>query len=79
MNREQRIARADEIFAHVWGDEGKRNAWNALDDCISDLYSWAEEVESDPGPHRISNAKIANELRLLAERLTHLDLQERAS
>lgn len=45
MTRDERIARANEIFDMVYGDESKRAGEDVLWGAISDVIGWAEMIE----------------------------------
>ncbi|MGZ6788350.1 MAG: hypothetical protein ACXVGN_00005 [Mycobacteriaceae bacterium] len=44
MSREERLARADEIFAHVWGDSVARASFATIEDASCDLRSAADDI-----------------------------------
>lgn len=78
MTREQKLKRADEIFAAVWGDEGTRVANDVLADAAINLRGFAAHL-TDNAPNVGEVVWVATELRQLAERLDALDFSERVA
>ena len=53
MTREQKLARANEIFNHVWGEPAARNdVLNEIETLASDLDGWITELADHVDPEK---------------------------
>lgn len=84
MTRSEKLARADEIFAHVWG----RESHDAIEVAVCDLKCAADDMElmrdelNDPEMVEAVQSSLttyASSFRQLAERLDALDFSERVA